>query len=541
MRVGLGMFLLTTKAIVGRRFGSRAFVARTFAAVVIMSLMWPWSQSKGDEVPVVSDDEAVLTMTVGPIDNEIYRVVPPANLAFDSTNALWNLRATHSPTWLDLHLPQSAWVPGDTDANGFQLDQWEMMHPSVVYVPEGYLGWEYWLAGTPLNQGANGENPCLFVSHDNVQWSEVVIGSDTLHNPVFTAHDFMVTYLSDCELVLADNGELWLIFRGKKQTFGGVADTNFVFGAYTVNGVSWQGRNEAAAPLSKADTLVGPVSGPGYLNRNGFIVRKAQGFDLLSPAVVRVTSGRYRMWTVETGNYLWEGEPGDTHWVGVPNFVTLWEAPALGGPWDTVQTCNWLSSDPALREIWHLSVLEYGTDVYLAFVTETSVGAYGSPASLYLALSSDTGKSFAPRPLPLLLPVPCPHWANQLIYRSFGILRPGPADTSIGLYYSAYGGTGDDTLDNQGRWAIGFTECITQQSCQARGNVDGIVGPEGPVDIADLVQLVSYLFQCGIVLPSTDEGNVDGISGPSGPVDVADLTYLISYLFAGGYPPPPCF
>ncbi|HWR83911.1 MAG TPA: thrombospondin type 3 repeat-containing protein [Candidatus Deferrimicrobium sp.] len=75
-----------------------------------------------------------------------------------------------------------------------------------------------------------------------------------------------------------------------------------------------------------------------------------------------------------------------------------------------------------------------------------------------------------------------------------------------------------------------------------RGNVDGIVGPAGPIDVADLTYLVTFLFSGGTTPPCPDEGNVDGIVGPGGPVDVSDLTYLVDYLFGTppGPPPPAC-
>jgi hypothetical protein len=76
--------------------------------------------------------------------------------------------------------------------------------------------------------------------------------------------------------------------------------------------------------------------------------------------------------------------------------------------------------------------------------------------------------------------------------------------------------------------------------CQDRGNADGVVGPGGPVDVADLTYLVAYLFQAGPIPPCVDEGNVDGVIGPGGPIDVADLTFLVAYLFQGGPTPPPC-
>jgi hypothetical protein len=76
--------------------------------------------------------------------------------------------------------------------------------------------------------------------------------------------------------------------------------------------------------------------------------------------------------------------------------------------------------------------------------------------------------------------------------------------------------------------------------CANRGNVDNIIGPGGPVDVADLTYLVAFLFQGGAAPPCIDQGNVDSIVGPGGPIDVADLTYLVAFLFQGGSAPPPC-
>ena len=73
-----------------------------------------------------------------------------------------------------------------------------------------------------------------------------------------------------------------------------------------------------------------------------------------------------------------------------------------------------------------------------------------------------------------------------------------------------------------------------------RGNVDGITGPAGEVDINDLTYLVAYMFGGGPPPPCIDEGNVDGLVGPAGPIDINDLTYLVAYMFGGGPPPAPC-
>jgi hypothetical protein len=76
--------------------------------------------------------------------------------------------------------------------------------------------------------------------------------------------------------------------------------------------------------------------------------------------------------------------------------------------------------------------------------------------------------------------------------------------------------------------------------CENRGNVDRMTGPGGPVDVADLTYLISYLFQGGPEPPCPEEGNVDSGLGPGGPIDVGDVTYLVAYLFQGGPAPPPC-
>jgi len=81
---------------------------------------------------------------------------------------------------------------------------------------------------------------------------------------------------------------------------------------------------------------------------------------------------------------------------------------------------------------------------------------------------------------------------------------------------------------------------IVVRCCGHRGNVDGLPGPGGYVDVSDLTYLVTYLFQSGPEPPCIEEGNVDGIVGVGGPIDVADLTYLVAYLFQAGPEPPPC-
>ena len=57
-------------------------------------------------------------------------------------------------------------------------------HPSVIYIPEGWNGYKYWMAETPYPLGEDGdwkglppyrerwENPCVHVSKDGIHWND---------------------------------------------------------------------------------------------------------------------------------------------------------------------------------------------------------------------------------------------------------------------------------------------------------------------------------------------------------------------------------
>jgi len=66
--------------------------------------------------------------------------------------------------------------------------------------------------------------------------------------------------------------------------------------------------------------------------------------------------------------------------------------------------------------------------------------------------------------------------------------------------------------------------------CQQKGNIDGLPGSDGLVNVSDLTYLVSYLFLGGPPPPCMVEAD---LSGQSGEVTITDLTILTSYLFHG--------
>jgi hypothetical protein len=117
------------------------------------------------------------------------------------------------------------------------------------------------------------------------------------------------------------------------------------------------------------------------------------------------------------------------------------------------------------------------------------------------------------------------------------------AGDTVFLYFTD--GTGNGTADtilvsgsspqDAGTVYLGSGGC-----CVNRGNVNGIVGEFGPIDVSDLTYLVAFLWQGGPEPPCIDEGDVNALPGPVGPIDVSDLTYLVAFLWQGGPEPPPC-
>ena len=103
------------------------------------------------------------------------------------------------------------------------------------------------------------------------------------------------------------------------------------------------------------------------------------------------------------------------------------------------------------------------------------------------------------------------------------------------------GGDGRDTAAGDvkaaGKGALD-PECVVRGAgcCENRGNVDGIVGTGGPIDVADLTYLVDHLFFSGPEPPCFEEGDVNG----DGSLNVADLTCLVDYLFFGVQCIEPC-
>lgn len=122
--------------------------------------------------------------------------------------------------------------------------------------------------------------------------------------------------------------------------------------------------------------------------------------------------------------------------------------------------------------------------------------------------------------------------ADRQFMASSGPFTFAPGDSQYVRYKLAVG-QGTDRLESITRVKeiLNDTAC-----CRHRGDINHQDAP--PIDIADLVYLIDYMFTGGPSPVCMEEADVNGDGDPM--VDIADLVYLIDYAFTGGPPPPRC-
>ena len=151
------------------------------------------------------------------------------------------------------------------------------MHPKVLYFENGWNGYKYWMAYTPLPNEDN-ENPCIGVSNDMVTWT-VPVG---LENPL-AFKPSSGGYNSDTHLVYrADTNTLECWYR---RIYTGVQKEEF-FRRTSTDGVNWA--TEESCFISE-----------GSITQN------------LSPSII-FEEGKYKMWTCSNSTtiHYYEGITG---------------------------------------------------------------------------------------------------------------------------------------------------------------------------------------------------------------------------------------
>lgn len=217
----------------------------------------------------------------------------------------------------------------------------ENTHPSVLYFPEQWNGWHYWMAFTPLpGHNDDHEDPCIAVSQDGTQW-ETPAG---LTNPLDDATGS--TYNSDTELAMSPDGlTLYCIWRQYNPNFPGAEER--ILMRSSTDGITWT----ATATLLTANVAT-----------NG----------LASPAVLH-DGTQWVMWTCD--------------YVAAPKVMRRHAATDITGPWTTGTACT-VTGVKSGRDIWHLSVVQLGAQ-YVGVLNDCSAGTSGTNGDLYLMRSTD--------------------------------------------------------------------------------------------------------------------------------------------------------
>ncbi|MCM8712139.1 cell wall-binding repeat-containing protein [Clostridium sp. SYSU_GA19001] len=108
----------------------------------------------------------------------------------------------------------------------------QSVHPKVLYFPEKFSGWNYWMCYTPYPRGNDlFENPSIVCSNDGINW----VVPKGLKNPLVVPPVVKGEYFSDPHLVYnSDNKQLELWYR---FTFHNIQDK--IFRIFLNNGIEW--------------------------------------------------------------------------------------------------------------------------------------------------------------------------------------------------------------------------------------------------------------------------------------------------------------
>lgn len=292
----------------------------------------------------------------------------------------------------DLNLRNAAGLPGikckiptpQTPSGG------ETVHPSVLYFPDGWNGYKYWMGFTPYPAGNDAhEDPCIVASHDGDTW--VVPPGHT--NPLDDAPG-TPRFNSDTELVYAD-GKMWLFWRYLDQNAGATSLTIYV--RTSTDGKTWT-----------AKQIV-------------FQSNAMTNANYLSPTLT-FDGTRWTMWMVN-----WTASPST-----LVRFTSTGKSPLLG-QWSSGTNCT--LAVPTGRSIWHIQIRQIGSALY-GILNDCESGASGNNGDLYLIRSINGGTTWERSPKPIIQRLQTGEHTS--LYRA--TLLPGFQDGQFGfhVWYSAW-------------------------------------------------------------------------------------------------------
>ena len=253
----------------------------------------------------------------------------------------------------------------------------QLTHPKVLYFPNGWNGYKYWMAYTPLPYyDESKENPCIAVSNDMINWTV----PEGLVNPLDVPAVYY-DYLSDPHLVYipeTDTLECW--YRAVDET--NLAEV--IYRRTTTDGVNWTPKEIM------------------YSRASGNILQ------LLSPAIIWDSARKlYKIWVVD--NYR----------------IKYYETPD-GKNWQYIKTLTVYYGESTAT--WHIDVEE--TDLGYEMLIATK-GSNGARDSLFHAVFTEN-QTWADA-TKIIQPGEVGSWDDDAIYRSCFLKING-------IYYVWYAG-----------------------------------------------------------------------------------------------------
>ena len=230
----------------------------------------------------------------------------------------------------------------------------EVVHPSVVYVPEGWGGWKYWMAYTPYPViNSDYENPCLAVSNDGENWTTPA----GLSNPL--AGKPTNGYNADTHLVMApDYSKLYMIYR---ERVTGASAGNRVKLMESADGRKW---------TDPVTILTGTYAAQDYASPSFW-------FD---PTLSK--------WVMISHNL----DGGATYPMQITQSLTA----DLYGGWAAPQAIT-IANPTGGRTFWHSAFNRLPDGRVIGLIQDIVNGGAGAAGQLFAAESLDGGLTFAVR------------------------------------------------------------------------------------------------------------------------------------------------
>lgn len=255
----------------------------------------------------------------------------------------------------------------------------QVVHPDIVYFPNGWHGYNYWMAITPYPNGNDSyENPSILASNDGETW-EIPSG---LTNPIDATPQ--VGHDCDPDLIYDDITDgLWCYYVecGNSSSYLKMRKSS--------DGMNWSEEKD---------------------------IFNLPNYQILSPAIVKVGS-TYHMWYVDVG------EKGCKAKSTTVKYKTSFD----GANWSEFQMVN--ISIPN-RVIWHVDVYPYESH-YPMLIAAYPYGSTCGHCDLFYAYSDDKiNWNVTSNPI---LKNSDSKWDNAEIYRSTFVVDRG----TFKIWYSA--------------------------------------------------------------------------------------------------------